>query len=180
MSNRNVRRRSAGWIEVRVRDIRQLFESMDPSPFPGRDLDQDAAKFIVAWAREYPARTRLRLRFHIAHPGVDDQALVGSAVAAYFSAEVEASRHQFRQLMAIGRRSLMIGLAFLTACLLLAEQLDSATGWSGLLPVLRESLLIGGWVALWRPLEIFLYDWCPVRADQSLYARLAAAEVDLA
>jgi len=27
----------------------------------------------------------------------------------------------------------------------------------------RESLLVGGAVAPWRPLEIFLYDWWPIR-----------------
>ena len=32
--------------------------------------------------------------------------------------------------------------------------------------VIRESLLIGGWVAMWRPLEVFLYDWWPISARQ--------------
>ena len=27
--------------------------------------------------------------------------------------------------------------------------------------------MIGGWVALWRPLEIFLYDWWPIRRKQN-------------
>ena len=30
-----------------------------------------------------------------------------------------------------------------------------------------------GWVAMWRPLEIFLYDWWPVRRLQVAYERLA-------
>ena len=42
---------------------------------------------------------------------------------------------------------------------------------------LRESLLIGGWVAMWRPLEVFLYDWWPIRAEARLYDRLAAMPV---
>jgi hypothetical protein len=45
--------------------------------------------------------------------------------------------------------------------------------------VLRESLLIGGWVAMWRPLEVFLYDWWPIRAEARLYDRLAAMPVRL-
>ena len=43
--------------------------------------------------------------------------------------------------------------------------------------VLRESLLIGGWVAMWRPLEVFLYDWWPLWRRRNLYRRLAAATV---
>jgi len=42
---------------------------------------------------------------------------------------------------------------------------------------LRESLLIGGWVAMWRPLEVFLYDWWPIRLEARLYDRLSAMPV---
>jgi hypothetical protein len=45
--------------------------------------------------------------------------------------------------------------------------------------LLRESLVIGGWVALWRPLEIFLYDWWPLRADRRLFQRLSEAEIEI-
>jgi hypothetical protein len=46
--------------------------------------------------------------------------------------------------------------------------------------ILRESLLIGGWVAMWRPLEVFLYEWWPIRAEARLYDRLAAMPVRIA
>jgi hypothetical protein len=39
-------------IEVHVRELNQLFNSMDPSPFLDKDLDVDAAEFITGWARE--------------------------------------------------------------------------------------------------------------------------------
>ena len=42
---------------------------------------------------------------------------------------------------------------------------------------MRESLLIGGWVAMWRPLEVFLYDWWPIRAEARLFDRLSAMPV---
>jgi hypothetical protein len=43
--------------------------------------------------------------------------------------------------------------------------------------IARESLLIGGWVAMWRPLEVFLYDWWPIRAEARLFDRLSAMTV---
>ena len=45
--------------------------------------------------------------------------------------------------------------------------------------LVEESLLILGWVANWRPLEIFLYDWWPLARRRDLYRRLAAAAVEL-
>ena len=43
--------------------------------------------------------------------------------------------------------------------------------------ILKESLLIGGWVAMWKPMEIFLYDWWPIRADAALADRLTMMPV---
>ena len=35
--------------ELRLTQLAQLFESLDPSPFVERDLDRDAADFIERW-----------------------------------------------------------------------------------------------------------------------------------
>jgi len=43
--------------------------------------------------------------------------------------------------------------------------------------VLGEGLLILGWVALWRPLEIFLYEWWPLRRRMNVLRQLAQAPV---
>ena len=43
--------------------------------------------------------------------------------------------------------------------------------------IVRESLLIGGWVAMWKPLEIFLYGWWPIRRERRLFDRLSAMPV---
>ena len=85
-------------------------------------------------------------------------------------------QREFRQLMARGRTSLMIGLSFMTVCVLVGNAL-AEVGSSTLFQLGRESLLIGGWVAMWRPIEIFLYDWWPVLAEARLYDRLGLMEV---
>lgn len=43
--------------------------------------------------------------------------------------------------------------------------------------ILKEGVLIGGWVAMWRPIEMFLYDWWPIRADAALADRLSVMPV---
>jgi hypothetical protein len=55
----------------------------------------------------------------------------------------------------------------------------SSDAW-GFRELFRESLLIGGWVAMWRPLELFLYDWWPIRAEARLYDRLSDMPVGIA
>ncbi len=43
----------------------------------------------------------------------------------------------------------------------------------------REGLIILGWVANWRPLEIFLYEWLPLARQQRLYRRLSEARIEV-
>jgi hypothetical protein len=87
-------------------------------------------------------------------------------------------RREFRLLLRLGRQSLTVGLLFLTACLLLV-QVVGALGQSTAANVIKESLAIGGWVAMWRPLQIYLYDWWPLRAELRVLERLARMRVHL-
>jgi hypothetical protein len=43
--------------------------------------------------------------------------------------------------------------------------------------VVEEGLIIVGWVSNWRPIEIYLYEWLPLRRRIRLFERLAAAQV---
>ena len=50
----------------------------------------------------------------------------------------------------------------------------------GALPgILAEGLLIAGGVAMRRPIEIFLYDWWPIRQSAQMYGKLANVPVDV-
>ena len=60
-------------IEVNVRDLDQLFNTMDPSPFHEKDLDHDAEEFIVGWAQELPLRDPVELRVYVGSPTPTDR-----------------------------------------------------------------------------------------------------------
>ena len=166
-------------IEVRVSELKQLFNEMDPSPFREKDLDPKAEAFIVGWAREVPDDAPLGLLVYLERPaGMPEEAeLLGEAVREYFSHRAEASRQQLRQLFRVGRRSLAIGVICLTASLALGDLIARVLSGTHLGELLRESLLIGGWVAMWRPLEIFLYEWWPIRDEARLFDRLSSMSV---
>jgi len=171
---------SPGTIEVRLREVTQLFNSMDPSPFQERDLDADAEEFIVSWALEYPRRQALRLVVYLARaPAEADAATtIAQAVRHYFAYRAGLNRREFAQLMRQGRTSLVVGLSFLVVCFA-AAQLVGRAGSSPWHNIVRESLTIGGWVAMWRPLQIYLYDWWPLRHRGAIYRKLGEMEVEV-
>ena len=172
--------REPAHMELRLRELAQLFNSMDPSPFIDRDLDQDAEEFILGWARELPAGRDFELVVHLAvAPPADRAAGAEDAVRRYFASRGEMKGRELRQLLRRGRISLFAGLLFLGVCYLLGLAIGHLALLGAFSAVGREGLVIVGWVAMWRPLEIFLYDWWPLREEQVMFGRLARMSVRL-
>src|SRR6478736_7049548 len=163
-------------IHVRVAELKQLFNSIDPSPFRNKDLDPKAEEFIVGWAKDVPRDAALALMVELDRPAglPDEAAVLRDAIHEFFSHRAHAFRQRMRELFRVGRTSLLIGLAVLAGAIALGDFLGSLLKGSRIGEIVREGLTIGGWVSMWRPLEIFLYDWWPVRREARLAEKLAA------
>jgi len=170
-----------GRIELRLKELNQLFDSFDPAPFHEKDLDQDAEEFIVSWAREYPADTPLTFILHLpeSQRASNPEETVSNAIKNYFTYRVSLARLELKRLLQQGRFSLVLGLLFLAACMGAREILRSFSFQAGWMLVIEEGLLIIGWVAMWKPLEILLYDWWPVRRRVRTYENLAKMKVEV-
>jgi len=167
-------------IEIRVSEIAQLFHTLDPFPFREKDLDREAEDYIVGWARELPPKRPFKIIVHFPKDEAQISAAgeLREAFGRYFAGRAEVIQGDLNELLRIGRRSLTIGVAILFACLFLAQ---FAAGYLSDAPfkrIIEESFLILGWVANWRPLEIFLYDWWPIARRRDLYRRLSAATIE--
>ncbi len=170
-------------IEIRVDCVRRLFNSMDPSPFHERDLDHDAEEFIVSWANEYPVGDALVLHIHVAQePAEEDARALASAIRHYFTYRAGIRKRELGLHWRETRVSMLVGVVFLSACLTLAHALTPAAakgdagGWDA---ILRESLTIVGWVAMWHPIDSALYRWWPVLRQVRVLRKLADAPVSL-
>ena len=168
-------------IAVRARTVGQLFNSLDPSPFREKDLDAGVEEFLVGWVRELPAAAPFTIAVHLPpeEAAKPDAARIGEAFAHYFHYRAQVAEQERRELFRIGRRSLAIGLVVLAACLVASQTLAQLLPNEVAARVLEESLIIVGWVANWRPIEIYLYDWLPIRRRIKLFERIAAAKVEV-
>ena len=166
-------------IEIRVSELRRLFNDIDPSPFGERDLDPRAVEFIVAWAEDLPRDAKLGLVVHVEKPPDSPETIsvLQEAVRRFFAQRALETRRRLRTLFRRGRISLVIGLACLAVSIVAGDVAASQFARRGIADVVRESLLIGGWVAMWRPLEVFLYDWWPIRASARLFERMSTMPV---
>jgi hypothetical protein len=167
-------------IEIRLHTVRQMFHTLDPAPFRDKDLDEVAEQYLVEACREAGTRHPLRIVVHLPAAEVDTEAALTlpDAVHNYFSYRERQLRADIVKLLRFGAGSFLIGLLFLVLCL-------GLRGWFiahpiGVDPViLEEGLLILGWVALWRPTEVLLYDWWPLARHRGLLRRLSRTPVEV-
>ena len=165
-------------VSVRLESMKQLFNSMDPSPFYEKDLDPDAERYIVSWAEEFPLDEAVSLVLHVEVPDAAAAAPQAEhAVHEHFHNQARLTRLELRHMMRIGYRSLLIGLGVLTISLVLSETIDRDEG--ALADVVRQSLIIGGWVAMWQPMQTYLYGWWPLLRRRRVYEKLARMPVHI-
>jgi hypothetical protein len=166
-------------IEVHIERMEQLFNSMDPAPFHSKHLDSDAEEYIVSAADRQPVEEEAHLVVHL-DDGEKEQArqLVPGAVRNYFAYRADRAQRELLALLATGRKTLLIGLLFMGGCVT-AAQLLPPIGGETVSSILKEGLIIVGWVAMWRPMQIFLYDWWPLARQRRVYLKLSRMEVEV-
>jgi len=168
-------------LELSIVDPMQLFNSMDPAPFHERDLDYSVVDYIVAWAQEVAPDASLQLAVTIKHAVAAEHSsgLISDAVHTSFHRRAQAKQRELKKLLREGRISLVIGIGFLAAAIFISDYLGGLISNKNYAWLVQESVVIGGWVALWHPLNIFLYEWWPLRAERQLYERLARMAVEV-
>jgi hypothetical protein len=168
---------SKGPIQVNVDTIEHLFNPIDPQPLNLRDLDVEIADWITNWAEEQHDQKVITIEVVVADDsanGREDQVTAG--IHNHFAYRRWVASRQLSHLWRDGRISLMIGLVVLVVFTMLSRLVD-ADSTSAFTELIREGLLVAPWVAMWKPMEIFLYLWWPVRREKRVFDRLAAVPV---
>ena len=167
-------------IDVQVKTSRQIFDGRDPAPFRERDLDGNAVEYIGGAVEEIMPQTNVKLVFWISQepePRLPAE-FIADAVRGHFSNEQGRLDRKIRQHLRRSHLVLLVGIAVLVVFLALAE-LTAKMPPGHVRQILREGLVITGWVAMWRPLELLLYDWWPLVQQRRVARRMIDAPVSV-
>jgi hypothetical protein len=160
-------------ISLKLMEERQFFNSFDPAPFLERDIDDDAAEYIIDSVKEYPLKRKMRLILLLPkerkHKVSDEE--IRSAIKYYFNYNIDIMKIKLKDLLAQGRKSLIIGILFLAFCLS-ASELSHLYLAGFISRILAEGLMIAGWVAMWKPINIFLYEWWPITKEIAIRKKI--------
>ncbi len=103
--------RNVALIEVRADRINRLFDTLDPTPYPKKDLAQTTEAFIVGWARELPRRQQIRIDVYLPKAEAESAAArqLGDAFSSYFQYCANRSHLDRNELFRVGGWSLLSG-----------------------------------------------------------------------
>jgi len=163
-------------VDIRLASIAHLFDRRDPAPFRERDLDPGLVEYLIDAAEDLAPHGSFRLVFWF--PAEPIPADVTHACRAHFEYErARLARSRLRK-RRVGQIALLVAISLLVIGQMLAQLVGQWPAGS-VRDAVIEGLVILSWVVLWRPIDVLIYDWLPVRAQHRLLRRLLEAPIDL-
>lgn len=168
------------WIEVRVKDSQRLFDHRDPAPFRERELDAHFVEYIYTSVREFPVSAPIKVIIYIEEMEPSDLKgeAIREAIQSYFSYQIELQAGRLKRFWKRAQLFLFIGIAILILCIGFAQSIPILSK-PGAWGILREGIVIFGWVSIWKPIEVILFDWYPLFEDLRYYKKLRSTEMDI-
>jgi hypothetical protein len=159
-------------LRLELDSLEELFAEPDLDPLDGRGEELPGLERLLNQLRPQPRGVPLRttLVLPAAARAADLEPRCRAALRAVLERRLERNRNDARSLRQEGYATLWRGLLFLALCLLGSRILAEVTLLPGFVErFLDEGLVIAGWVALWYPLDVLLYQRWPLARERRLY-----------
>jgi hypothetical protein len=165
-------------LSLRIPSLDAVFDNQDPHELSFRRMNDEWLEYVLELMDNHPGRGALDTSLQITQDALAgwSHENLASSIRRELHHYEEFLTRRLRENFRLGRVSLSLGLlvlVFFVALSMLANKLPAG----GVREVLHEGLLIIGWVALWKPVEILLYDWWPIVADRRKIRRLLAGAI---
>ena len=164
-------------IEIRIRSLAQLFDALDPAPLHERALNRSVESYILARAGKHRPTESWRLLVHLPESLRAQAADATDAIHEHFRRTHAQGERNLRRRLRIGGFALAVALGVLAGSIWLRSLLRDVAG-RALVQGLEEGLLILGWVAMWRPVEILLFEHWESHLDHATLERLASIPIE--
>lgn len=165
-------------ITLHVRRLEDIFFQSAILLFPKRLLNREIVQYIVEAADTIPEKTGIRLSIHVVEKEHSREQEARKLIHKHFAYGSERTRSRVKSTLKLAFRSMLLGTVFLVIMLSVASAITAFSPESSLMSTIRELFVILGWVALWRPAELLLYEWRPYQKKAKLFRRLAESNIE--
>lgn len=174
----------ADTLTIQLSDIYNFFQTHEVDPFLGDNIEESGIDQLMDMLKVRPRTAgpvrRVTIRLPAEKVTPDLAARTQAAITAYCRAQIRLADQKKRDIFIQARRAVPVGFLFWGCCLLLSVGSEALFGHEELLGrVFSEGFIITGWVGLWHPAELVLFDWRPYAREIRLYERISAMKVEI-
>lgn len=170
---------AASEIILELDNADQLLVSRNSLFYGKRMLNADADELIIEEAGMAPRNDQIHLKIHFRKNEISRKDEISMAIRQHFSYRRKKSEQQLKQVLRLGWRSLLTSIIFFSLVVFLTFVIIKLFPDGRLSLSVREILIICAWVALWRPIDLLLYEWRPLRREANLFRKLEQCKVDV-
>jgi hypothetical protein len=157
-------------IDIMIENIKDIFQY-------NNSLNKEFEEYIFNSIKNYDLDKNIRLKIHV-YKKEDSYDNLKLAIQNHFQFRTKQISLQLKQQFKQWIINMIIGILFLVLCLILVEILDMFS-YINIIKILKESLLIIGWVALWEPVTFILFGWRIIKRDELLYKKLSNITINI-
>lgn len=171
------RRQAADRIEIRVRQVDDLFQPFDPAPMQERRVATEVDAYISERAAEMGETRSLLLSIRLPEGEGHCNEAVQQAFRRHFGQAASKRKSTLRNHFRVAWQKFSVAVVIAVALVYLSQYIAGIAE-TALLNKIASGLSIAVWVVLWRPFEMLIHDWHPLDREYRLYRRLEGIEVE--
>lgn len=167
-------------VRLELQRLDDLFVEPHFGPLEGRAEEESGLARLANQLRPLPpAPVSVRIVLPASERIPDLEPRCRAALRAVLDRRIERNGNDARSLRHEGYATLWRGLLFLALCLLASRTMAEVHLAPGFIErFLDEGFVIAGWVALWYPLDVLLYQRWPLARERRLYERLRDMQLE--
>ena len=169
--------RHTQYVSLRLARLEELLVAQAPDQLSGRFEDRSGVERILAALHaRHPRRLgAIEAKVVVGEPPTPEtRRTVDDALKALCRYQDERLGEELLTIRRDGLRALSKACLFLLACMVVSAIFRETKLLPDLLrSLISEGFVIAGWVSLWHPMELLMYEWWPVARDRKLYRLIA-------
>jgi hypothetical protein len=168
-------------IEMSLSSVIQLFNTFDPAPFHEKEMDINAENYIVDTVKDFPGKTDFKIVFYLPDNILDTKEAmeIPRAIRAHFEYKTLMQRRKLRERYIYGQFAFIVGVSFLALATVASLAIDTYYGSYPVAHLIATILEVTGWVAMWEPVTVFLYQLWPIVKQRKIYEKISRLEIDI-
>lgn len=166
-------------IELNLSTISQLFHTLDPSPFHQKELDPEAERYIVDIVDDFPKETEFRIVAYLPEALANSREAreIPVAIRNHFQYRALMQQQLFRERSRYGKFTVIVGLVFLAIATMASYAVSLYFVNSIMAQFAAKALEVAGWVAMWEPVTVHLYQLWPIVKQKRIYEKIAGLDI---